>query len=548
MTDSEQTKETAADFIARIQKQIVAGNYIFRGTTIEVKSIQSTLYRWAIKKGILNEEIKDYQPSDIEKKIIDKAGKHFIDGASNIEILTELRHYGGNVNLIDFSRDLNVALFFACNGDYAEDGELILFNTKNLQNDVDHETLLKESKDQVAILEPAQTQTSRVRVIAQSSIFVYTNKGYIDKGRVETIIVPEDMKIKISDHIKKLHDVHAETIYNDLPGFIENEENPKTIADYKAIEVNLKDNIHNNRGLARHSSVKQDKTIADYDKAIKINPQNADAYASRGFAKYDLGKYKEAIIDYDQAIAINPHDADTYFDRGFAKANLDKYVEAIIDYNQAIEINPKGADYYCFRGLAKSSLDKHEDAIADYNKAIEIDLKNDYYYHNRGFSKLELTRYEEAIADYNRAIAIDSKNADSYYFRGLAKSNLEKYEEAITDFNQAITINLQDAVAYVDRGLAKSDLGSYKEAIADFNQAIAIDPQYANAYYFRGVTKTILGDEKGAKKDFAKAKELEKKKESKKKEEDKNNSDKKEEGKKNPEKNNDKKKKDKEIR
>ena len=65
--------------------------------------------------------------------------------------------------------------------------------------------------------------------------------------------------------------------------------------------------------------------IADYTKAIEINPNNADAYTNRGVVKYDLKDSSGAIADHTKAIEINPNFADAYNNRGVAKyfAGLD---------------------------------------------------------------------------------------------------------------------------------------------------------------------------------------------------------------------------------
>ena len=70
-------------------------------------------------------------------------------------------------------------------------------------------------------------------------------------------------------------------------------------------------------------------------------------------AKYELKQYKEAIADYDKAIELNPKDADTYYNRGAAKNHLKQHKEAIADYDKAIELDPKDADAYYNRGSKK---------------------------------------------------------------------------------------------------------------------------------------------------------------------------------------------------
>ena len=50
----------------------------------------------------------------------------------NLEILTKIQHYGGSTNLIDFTKDYFVALFFACNSSLDKDGRLIWLDSKRI--------------------------------------------------------------------------------------------------------------------------------------------------------------------------------------------------------------------------------------------------------------------------------------------------------------------------------------------------------------------------------------------------------------------------------
>ena len=79
------------------------------------------------------------------------------------------------------------------------------------------------------------------------------------------------------------------------------------------------------------------KSLADYDRAIQLNPNNAIAYYNRGNAKYALGRNQEAIADYDRASQRDSNNANAYNNRGKAKYALGKNQEAIADYDRAIK-------------------------------------------------------------------------------------------------------------------------------------------------------------------------------------------------------------------
>jgi tetratricopeptide (TPR) repeat protein len=83
----------------------------------------------------------------------------------------------------------------------------------------------------------------------------------------------------------------------------------------------------------------------------------AVAYKNRGNAYYNKKDYDGAIADYNQAIKLDPNQALTYHVLAFAnraRIYFDKkdYDRAIADYNEAIKLDPKLATAYNLRGLA----------------------------------------------------------------------------------------------------------------------------------------------------------------------------------------------------
>jgi tetratricopeptide (TPR) repeat protein len=96
--------------------------------------------------------------------------------------------------------------------------------------------------------------------------------------------------------------------------------------------------VYNNRGEAWDDRGDSDKAIADYTKAIEINPQYISAYYNRGVAWYDKGDYDKAIVDYTKAIEIDPKFALAYQNRGHAWEKKGDSDKAIADYKKAVEL------------------------------------------------------------------------------------------------------------------------------------------------------------------------------------------------------------------
>jgi len=86
-----------------------------------------------------------------------------------------------------------------------------------------------------------------------------------------------------------------------------------------------------------------ERAIEDYDEAIRLNPQDAEAYYNRGTAYLDLGQFERAIQDLDEAIRLNPKYTDAYYNRGNTYCELGQFEQAIADFESFITLtnNPE---------------------------------------------------------------------------------------------------------------------------------------------------------------------------------------------------------------
>jgi len=284
-------------------------------------------------------------------------------------------------------------------------------------------------------------------------------------------------------------------------------EHDRAILDYnKAIEINPRDaQPYNNRGNAYQNKGEYDRAILDYNKAIEINQKFALAYCNRGIAYEAKGEHERAILDCTKAIEINPKLAEAYVNRGSAYEAKGEHERAILDCTKAIEINPRYAKAYNNRGIAYEAKGEHDRAISDYTKAIEIDPRCAAAYYNRGSAYVAKGEHDRAISDCTKAIEIDPRDADAYYSRGISYHLKAQYDLAISDYTKAIEINPRYADAYYNRGSAYKVKGEHDRAISDYTKAIDIDPRDANTYYNRGIAYEDKGDIDRAILDYTKA-------------------------------------------
>ena len=77
--------------------------------------------------------------------------------------------------------------------------------------------------------------------------------------------------------------------------------------------------LYNNRGAEYRKKAEYGRAVADSSEAIRLDPNNAPAYAQRGTAYYKAGQYDPAIADFGQAIRQDPQYAFALYLRGLAK-------------------------------------------------------------------------------------------------------------------------------------------------------------------------------------------------------------------------------------
>ncbi|MBW4688450.1 MAG: tetratricopeptide repeat protein [Komarekiella atlantica HA4396-MV6] len=251
--------------------------------------------------------------------------------------------------------------------------------------------------------------------------------------------------------------------------------------------------------------------IADYTKAININPNLAQAYYRLGLTRSKSGDNQKAVEDLQKAtelFATQGKKADAIRIQGVARSLLKDYKGAIAALTEAIRLNVKDTLAYNNRGNARSNLGDLQGAIADYSQALNINPNYIQAYINRGNTRSASGDKQGAIADYNQALKLNPNYALAYNNRGIARTALGDLEGAISDYNEALKINPNYANVYYSRGIARSNLEDLQGAISDYNQALKINPNYAQAYYSKGIVRAALGDKQWAIADLQKAANL----------------------------------------
>ena len=269
---------------------------------------------------------------NILRDMIKTAKRHFPDKyqeeMSDLDILADIQHNGGATCLVDFSKNVLTALWFACNADTDADGFVYCYD---VMHDIIVNDCLSYIKDESQPVESLLAQTYREtnicsdvdtrfciwepssrnnRIIRQDSVFVFGMEKFIVKDHgIEIIRIDADKKECILLAMEAFFNVSEDTIFNDSIGFAH--ANRKTIP-YRKLEISaytrgFDDMIYGNYEAALEffklyeSECRKKATM---EELIEMHFSLAVCYKHIKRANKTITYEENAIIEYSQVIKL----------------------------------------------------------------------------------------------------------------------------------------------------------------------------------------------------------------------------------------------------
>jgi tetratricopeptide (TPR) repeat protein len=148
-------------------------------------------------------------------------------------------------------------------------------------------------------------------------------------------------------------------------------EEPSAPSALNANEESVGDLV--NRGIEKGKNGDLDGTIADFNRAIELDPKDDAPYYNRAQAKRLKKDTAGAIADYTRAIELGSTNPAAYNNRGNARAESNDQDGAISDFTRAIELKPDYARAYYNRAVARQTKGDATGAKADLKTAEKLD-------------------------------------------------------------------------------------------------------------------------------------------------------------------------------
>lgn len=272
---------------------------------------------------------------------------------------------------------------------------------------------------------------------------------------------------------------------------------------------------HYDRGLSLLRADRWDEAVAEFDRALAVQPDFASVYTNRGIALQKSGRPAAAAESYRRALELEPGSlpalknlADLFLEEGKAEEAIAAYRRALesgpeytavaVDLARALAREGRGEEAAeVYRGISRSRpeslsarvglgnllLEAGDPAGAreEYRAALEIHPRSVLARYNLANTLIEEGRIEEGIAEYRLVLRTDPRHRDTLNNLGAQLAARGELGEALEHFEAAIRSDPADPAGYFNRGVALIRLGRPGEAVADLEKTLELSPDYEPA-------------------------------------------------------------------
>jgi predicted O-linked N-acetylglucosamine transferase (SPINDLY family) len=162
---------------------------------------------------------------------------------------------------------------------------------------------------------------------------------------------------------------------------------------------------------------------------------------------YELRRYDEAIIQYDKALILKPDYAEAWSNKGVTLHGLEQYKEAITHYDRALSLKPDYEDAWINKAVALQELKRYPEAIAHFDKALSLDPKTNWVLGDLLQAKMQICSWSglaDSIEILSAKVMADEKVTQPFTLLALNddpllhKKSSETYVQAKYPLNQSL--------------------------------------------------------------------------------------------------------------
>lgn len=232
------------------------------------------------------------------------------------------------------------------------------------------------------------------------------------------------------------------------------------------------------------------------ERAIQMNPVQADYHRAIGEIYRRIGNYARAIYHGEQASKISPEDIDISFNLGLAYNDAGRYEDSVISYRKVIAAKPEHSEAHNNLGSCFERLGDESAALDAYKKAAASNSKNAQAQNNLGALLSARGELDEARKCFELSIAANPNFVHAHYnLSSLKKYTIEDPHLKVLEniITQAENLPEYEQTRYwFAIGKAREDIGNYDGAFEGYQKGNLLKRR---TFYYNPAENEALADQ-----------------------------------------------------
>lgn len=241
--------------------------------------------------------------------------------------------------------------------------------------------------------------------------------------------------------------------------------------------------LYVNKGLIAQKRGQFDRAKDLYIEALRKNNEQAQAYNNLGVIYGEVeGNWGRATAQYERALRVNPDYLEARYNMAKALMRLGKKDEARKQYGTVIAVAPNLADPYHDLGVMALEDGDVEEAISQLRKAVELDPQYANAWLSLGNAYAEAAKFRESVDAFTSCLEADPENAPCRNNIALVNRKAALLDPSLKEVQQSQAVEntapalYMLATQYRDRGLRNEEERTYKKCLK-------LDARFAPCHY-----------------------------------------------------------------
>ena len=218
-------------------------------------------------------------------------------------------------------------------------------------------------------------------------------------------------------------------------------------------------------------------TREETEELLVRTPSSAKQYISRAVALSRMGRELEAIAEYDKAIALDPKSVEAFDGRGYSKMRSNNVAGARKDFEAAAALGSKYPSLAMIKATEAARAKNYDQAIIHLDEALKLQPDSLEILLQRAEMNRLKQDFAAALADSRRATALFPASGHPYQFRINMFQRQDKKADALKEAEALMNLTLADPYPYVVAALTFNANDRKADAMRAFDKAIATKPE-----------------------------------------------------------------------